>query len=192
MEKLIVEGIDLTDFLDVPYVAKRHPGNETIEGFIKNKQDGANCELFSLGVVSHRGFYVPQARSIELWHDEVFTFEIGEEALSQKLYIPFDLFFFLPKGVDPHKVEDEVAKGSMNTNLNELKKFHLAVYLGAVDGLDSSFCLLHLPKEASRSVIWTLEDFEESEKAYWLFKVKRPLYEVQHGWSGDNLKLSRR
>lgn len=182
MGTLIVEGVDLTEFLGVPYVGNRHPGNETIEGFLKNKQDGANCELFALAVIWHRGFYVPTARSMELWHDEVFTSDIGEDAFTQKSYIPFDIFFFLPKGADPHKVKEEILKIQTETDLNDLKKFHLAVYVGAIDGFHSPHCLLHLSTEETRSVIWPLEHFEKSKKEYQLFKVKRPLYEVPHGW----------
>lgn len=167
MRELVVAHIDFFRFLNVPYVATRHPGNTTIQAFLDFPEHGANCELFALAALRLAGFYVEEKRSIELWHDDKFT----EEVEKSGLYEPFDIFFFLPKGADPHKVEDEVSQGLYSLDANELKKFHLGVYIGEVGG--EKYCLLHLPKPGP-SVVWPLSYFGECEKEYWLFKVKRP------------------
>lgn len=170
--ELVIAGIDFRRFLNVPYAASRHPGNTNIQAFLDLPEQGANCELFALAAVRLAGFYVEEKRSIELWHDTKFTKEVKEEGVHEL----FDIFFFLPKGVDPHKVEDEVLLGLYNCDLNELKKFHLGVYIGEVGG--EKDCLLHLPKPGP-SAVWPLSYFAKSEKEYWIFKVKRPVIRLE-------------
>lgn len=175
MGKFAVAGIDLSRFVGVPYAGERHPGNTTIREFLDSCDEGSNCELFALAVLRLAGFSVEEKRSIELWHDMDFTLEVKEDGL----YELFDLFFFLPKGADPHKVEEEVLRGLYsqgstlhNVDPNELKKFHLGVYIGSIGG--ETDCIVHLPKPGP-SAIWPLSYFGESEKKYWLFKVKRAI-----------------
>lgn len=168
MELLSVGGVDLTGFLGIPYNALRHPASESIEGFLAQRERGANCELFSLAFWWAAGFYVEPKRSIELWHDSSFTIEVSRDECEI-----FDIFFFLPKGVDPHKVVEDVLHGAYKEDLNDLKKFHLAVYIGPIAQYGFSPCLLHLPKPGP-SCIWPFESFVRSPKEYWLFKIKRP------------------
>jgi hypothetical protein len=47
--------------------------------------------------------------------------------------------------------------------MNELKKFHQAVYIGARDDDCGNAPFLHLPKPGP-SCIWRLEDFGRAEK----------------------------
>ncbi len=174
MGKLIVEGVDLTEFLGVPYVASRHPGNTSVQEFVNNPKLGANCELFSSGIRRKRGFHVDQMRSIEMWHDTNFTVEVNEAP-----YEPYDCFLFLPKGADPHKLIEEVKNFHElpENDINELKKFHQAVYIGPSHDDYRSGLFLHLPKPGP-SCVWQFEDFAKSEKEYWLFKVKRPVLKL--------------
>lgn len=172
MQKLIVGGVDLTRFLGIPYIGPRHPGNVSdreFYEFLANPNLGGNCELCALGVAWATGFYVELKRAIELWHDKDFTLEINEDTPCRE----FDILFFLPKGVDPHKVEEDVAMGLYGGRYgpNDFKKFHLGVYIGKHEGLEHG--VLHLPKPGP-STIWDFSQFERCEKEYWLFKVKRP------------------
>lgn len=171
MKKLIVDGIDLSGLLGIPYAGSRHPGNTPVKDFLESPDIGGNCEMLALGALWIAGFYVEPKRSIELWHDRDFTVEVLAP------YKAFDIFLFLPKGADPHKVTQDVKKlpknGADSIELDELKKFHQGIYVGKIDGFDSKDLILHLPRPAS-SVIWPLEKFQRCEKEYWLFKVKRP------------------
>lgn len=184
MEKLVVAGIDLSGLLNVPYAGGRHPLKITILEFLLSLGEGANCELFALAILRIAGFYVEEKRSIELWHDTDFTVEV--EGVGP--YQPFDIFFFLPRGADPHRVEEEVLKGFFEEggqngiDLNELKRFHLGVYIGSVDS--SEHCIFHLPKPGP-STIWPLEYFSRSDKEYWLFKVKRPFRKRERLTGGE-------
>lgn len=179
MGKLIVEGVDLTDLIGVPYVATRHPENTSARKFRKRPELGANCELFSRIVVLRSGFFIPRIRSIELWEDEIYTSDLGDpgEVIREGNIKPWDILLFLPKGADPHRVVEEVRclKAEDCTNLSESKKFHQAVYIGHVKEYGSVHCLIHLPLETGKSVVWPLDHFAKSAKEYWVFKIKRPL-----------------
>ena len=174
MKKLIVDGFDLTKLMGVLYVGSRHPGNTSVEEFFRTLHAGGNCEILALCALWIAGFYVEPKRSIELWHDKDFTVEVVAP------YKAFDVFLFLPKGVDPHKLSEVVKgshqKGEDSLELDELKRFHQGIYIGQIETFNSLVkdCILHLPKPTS-SVIWPLEEFAKCEKEYWLFKVKRPV-----------------
>lgn len=186
MGKLIVEGVDLTPFLGIPYVASRHPGNVSVEEFLANPQLGANCQLFALGVLRKGGFYIDgqlpmdqeeRFGSKELWLDTTHTKRVvGGLGLFRpedlfRLFLDgetrfWDIYFFLPPCL-----------GELDTDENLFKKLHVAVFIGfdfigRGTSEDQNKGFLHNAKPGP-SVPWSLRDFHD--RNYSLFGVKRPL-----------------
>ena len=187
MKKLVVKGVDLTELLGVPYETSRHPGNVSVEEFLANPERGANCQLFALGVLRKVGFDINDQMpmnqgerfgSKELWLDVKYTkLVVGvwcareilwELFLKDKLRV-YDIYFFVPPGVDFHDkdLSDDVL----------FKKFHTAIFTGYdfaghAPGDEPQKALLHNAKPGP-SALWSMGNFEE--RGYTLFGVKRPI-----------------
>lgn len=159
--ELVVEGVDLSDLLEVPYVGRRHPGNVALQDFLENPKTGANCQLFALGVLDIAGFLLdPGMRSSELWLDCDFTERIQADCLELMAHShleAFDIVFFMPKDADP----------------NDFKKLHVGLYLGNPScGFYKS--VLHNARPGP-SCIWPYERFAQSDRQYTLLGAKRPM-----------------
>ncbi|MFY9457721.1 MAG: hypothetical protein WAP23_02220 [Candidatus Spechtbacterales bacterium] len=188
MERLVVEGVNLTEFLGIPYVASRHPGNILVDDFLANPGLGANCQLFALGVLRKAGFYVDEKLpmdqggrfgSRELWLDCEYTEVVKEGTCSPEVLMglffddklqPFDIYFFLPPGTHPF---DAGLLGRREL----LKKLHIAVWMGFVETGKGGYASpwLHNAKP-NPSVLWSRKDFDDA--GYFLFGVKRPIRRV--------------
>ena len=59
-------------FLSITYNGKQLPGSER-----PMLEAGANCQLFSYGLLAHFGRKIPPFRSSNLWEDEKFTRKIN-------------------------------------------------------------------------------------------------------------------
>lgn len=70
-------------FWQVPYVAARYPG-AVPRGALR---EGANCQLWAYELLAHFGFFVPDLRSYELWHDK-------EATVAVEVQQPLDLVLF--------------------------------------------------------------------------------------------------
>lgn len=171
MERLVVEGVDLTKFLDIPYVGRRHPENVSVAEFLSNPELGSNCQLFALGVLAYAGFQIEESSpeggrmgSRELWLRNSFTHYVVSEDIRYlaKELKPFDILFFFPKDASPW----------------ELERLHIGIYIGEVDGFDSPNCVLHNHDMGGPGSVevWYLEQFEACEKRYWFRGAKRPIY----------------
>ena len=179
MGKLVVEGVDLTKFLGIPYVGSRHPGNVSIEEFLAHPELGANCQLFTLGVLARAGFSIdyklPMDRgerlgSKELWMDDTRTRKVavieGEWTLANEISLcreasrTFNLFFFWPKGVYPQNLP------------SDFKKLHVGICVGSLTATHSHD-VLHNAKPGPSSV-WRLGDFFRS--GYRPYGIKRHTY----------------
>jgi len=177
MDRLIVDGIDLTEFLGIPYVASRHPGRVSVENFLKNLQKGSNCQLLTLGILAKAGLYTPncinagrgkRVGSKELWLDTGLTYQIvmrlsGNENVLRDVYLrdgkflwAFDILFFSPPGADP------------DADPYNYQNLHLGIYIGSFG--ENKHCILHNTKPGP-STIWPVWDFHK--KGYTLFGIKR-------------------
>ncbi len=189
MEKLIVKGVDLSEFIGIRYEISRHPGNTSVDEFLADTSGGANCQLFTLGVERKAGFYIddqlsmePDGRfgSRELWLDTKYTKcviggwyrrpNILWDLFCEGELSVFDIYFFLPPGIN-------FSGENVYTDDDLFKKFHTAVFIGfdfGGSGLVSNLrrAFLHNAKPGP-SATWSLEDFKES--GYTLFGVKRPI-----------------
>lgn len=169
MGQVVVDGVNLTRFLSVPYNARRNPENTSVEAFITNPGPGSNCQLLTLGIVKHAGFDIgvldyPRIGSKELWEDDNFSEKVL--VVDKKCYGPFidyfiaqrmplDIFFFWPLGIGEDK--------------SDLKKLHLGVHLGKTG--EYIVPILHNPR-GECSQIWQIKDF--FLRGYEIFGIKRP------------------
>ena len=191
MEKLIVDGIDLTEFLGVPYAASRHPGNVSVDEFLSDPRIGANCQLFALGVLRKAGFYIDDQLpmdqgerfgSRELWLDIKFTDAIVADDQSAQRNINIllntggahlnavDIEFYFPPGYWSSETLNNVRE-------EDLKRLHVALRLGRIEGWgsDNPCRILHNAKPGP-SALWTLKDFHDM--GYLLFGIKRPICRI--------------
>ncbi len=188
MGKVIVGGADLSDLVGIPYVASRHPGNVSVDEFLKNPKLGCNCQLLVLGALKKAGFYIPsdirmdegeRFGSQELWADRewtetIFTAGIGGSLLGFHHYRgrPFDIFFFSP-------IEWSGGRKRI-LQPNEYKRIHVAVYIGkqVEFAKGRGECILHnaTPGPSKIEVISFI-----AGHYYLLLGVKRPVgrYEKQ-------------
>lgn len=184
MEKLIVEGIDFTEFLGIPYVGSRHPGNISVDEFLANPRLGANCQLLTLGVESRANYLISPAiqmdqegrfGSKELWLDTECTGLVASGGLSAKalwlLFLldelkVFDIYFFWPPGVCFSKTISDI-------DPELFKKLHTAVWMGFVDTDKGGYVSLWLHNaKPGPSALWPMQEFHD--RNYSLFGVKRP------------------
>ncbi|MEO1056073.1 MAG: hydrolase [Actinomycetota bacterium] len=70
-------------FWQVPYVGSRFPGAVPRSELAR----GANCQLWAYGVLDRFGFNVPDLRSDDLWHDNIWTRVVDDP-------LPLDLVLF--------------------------------------------------------------------------------------------------
>jgi hypothetical protein len=195
VEKLIVQGVDITDLLGMPYEAGRHPGNTSVDEFLADPSGGANCQLFALGVLRKAGFSIDDKMpmdqgerfgSKEFWLDTRYTklvtggwrFLQARQSMRRLLFggklRVFDIYFFLPPGID-------LRGENPDTDEDLFKKFHIAIFTGFdFDGREDfsnlSRVFFHNAKPGP-SAVWSMRDFEE--KGYTLFGVKRPIRKIR-------------
>lgn len=169
-EEVIVEGVNLTRFLSVPYNASRNPANTSVEEFIASPRQGSNCQLLTLGILKYVGFDTavldyPRIGSRELWEDDNFSEKVlvaDKECPGPFIdyfivyRMPFDIFFFWPPGIGEDK--------------SDFKKFHLGVHLGNTG--EYIVPILHNPR-GECSQVWEIKDFFSG--GYQIFGVKRPI-----------------
>lgn len=193
MEELVVKGVELTEFLGIPYVGSRHPGNIPVEDFLANPELGANCQLFTLGVLRIAGFYIDEKLpmdqggrfgSKELWLDTKYTKLVIVGWCSAKvlweLFLEgemcvFDIYFFLPPCID-------LRSESFDTDEDLFKKLHIAIFTefdlaGYGPGSGPQRPFFHNAKPGP-SALWSLKDFEG--KGYILYGVKRPIQRTKN------------
>ncbi len=186
MEKLVVDGIDLSNLVGIRYDASRHPGSVRIDEFLKNPQLGSNCQLLVLGALEKAGFYIgsqikmdqgERFGSQELWTDKIYTklllsvterpigilnidaalYRISLEGCAHEF---FNIFFFWPPGWNPLSLP------------YDYKKMHIGVSVGLIKEEGSDPFILHNAKPGP-SNLWTLKDFVANK--YFPFGVKRAL-----------------
>lgn len=190
MERLVVAGIDLTEFLKIPYVGRRHPGSVSVEEFLADPKAGSNCQLLALGVLKKAGFHIGDVKmdqnervgSKELWDDGLFTkklFDVSEfggflasmgEALAlAEAAQPFNIFFFWPPEANPcHRSVSP-----------DFKRLHIGICVRGIDIKDMASGKGELPEPLilhnfypGPSGLWTFDDFEARE--YSLYGAKQP------------------
>lgn len=178
MKEFIINDIDFSEFVGIPYVASRHPGSVSVDEFLKNPRVGSNCQLLALGVLKKAGFYIGKIRidqrerlgSRELWLDTFYTRKVCsiEKARYNTLRLgaadymrllfseckPFSLVFFWPPGCED----------------GDFRKLHVGVCVSKVNGC-SEHRVLHNPREGP-SVVWSISEF--IEHGYFPYGIKHP------------------
>jgi len=168
--------------VDIPYVSSRHPGNVSVDEFLKNPKLGCNCQLLVLGALKKAGFDMPSDMGIdqgerfgsrELWEDVQFTKFVAMPLRTARFVAPydsdpsnglrgpfekFDLYFFSPPGIDAF------------SDTYDYKNLHIGLLIEIRS--DYKRRIFHNSRPGP-STIWYRSDFDR--KGYNLFGIKRPL-----------------
>lgn len=193
MGELTIGGVDFSEFMGIPYEGSRHPGNVSVDEFLKNPKLGSNCQLLVLGVLKKASFDISGIKmdqderfgSKELWEDRLWTSEVLDgrhydspsidfnEAISFMLAVqPFNIFFFSPP-----------EEGNIDrTRPLKLKRLHVGICTKSANDLyeednTSPPYIFHNPRPGP-SCLWTFDDFED--RGYSLFGAKKPVVKISH------------